>query len=174
MQINRGKHANAGLPVAAGIVISRVADQIIWDAPLVGVDALDDAGPAQRLQPPDMGIDIALIVAAGNAALEFRLLQMAARPIDAVLGDGGDGAVGRSRCRLGRVDAGDMVGPAVDPVHHDCQVLAQLVGQVLVHDAADDGRLGRSVMDLEAHGIAFAALRAERLLHGADNVAALA
>lgn len=44
---------------------------------------------------------------------------------------------------------------------------------MLVHDAADDGRLGRSVMDLEAHGIAFAALRAERLLHGADNVAPL-
>lgn len=38
-----------------------------------------------------MGIDIALVVTAGNAALELRLLQMAARPIDAVLGDGGDG-----------------------------------------------------------------------------------
>ena len=66
------------------------------------------------------------------------------------------------------------MGPPVDPVHHDCQVLAQLVGQMLVHDAADDGRLGRSVMDLKTHGIAFAALRAERLLHGADDVAALA
>jgi hypothetical protein len=44
---------------------------------------------------------------------------------------------------------------------------------VLVHDAADDGCLWRSVMDLKAHGIAFASLRAERLLHGADNVASL-
>jgi hypothetical protein len=32
-----------------------------------------------------MGIDIALIVAAGDAPLELGLLQMTARPIDAVL-----------------------------------------------------------------------------------------
>ena len=113
VQIDGRDDANAGLPVAAGIVISRVAAQIIWDAPLVGVDALDDAGPAQRLQPPDMGIDIALIVAAGNAALEFRLLQMTARPIDAVLGDGGDAAVGRSGCRLGRADLDDAADAGV-------------------------------------------------------------
>ncbi len=127
-----------------------------------------------------MGIDIALIVAAWNAALELGLLQMAARPIDAVLCNGGNGAVGRPGCRLGGAelddaadagvleplerDAGDVVRAAVDAVHHNGQVLPQFVGQVLVHDAADDGRLGRSVMDLEAHGIAFAALRAERLL----------
>lgn len=48
-----------------------------------------------------MGIDIALIVAAWNAALELGLLQMAARPIDAVLCNGGNGAVGRPGCRLG-------------------------------------------------------------------------
>ena len=71
-------------------------------------------------------------------------------------------------------DAGDVVRPAVDPVHRDCQVLVQLVGQVLVHDAAKDRRLGRSVMSLEARGIAFTALPTERLLHGADIVATLA
>ena len=42
---------------------------------MVGVDALDDPGAAQCLQPTNMGIDIALIVATGNAALEFRLFQ---------------------------------------------------------------------------------------------------
>src|SRR5690606_6896051 len=108
-----------------------------------------------------MGIDIALIVAAGNAALELRLLQMAARPIDTVLGDGRDGAVRRPGCRLGRADlddaadagvlqplgrdAGDVVRPPVDSIHYYGQVFAQLVGQVLVHDPADNGRLGRSV-----------------------------
>src|SRR5690606_9439262 len=45
---------------------------------------------------------------------------------------------------------------------------------MLVHDATKDRRLGRSVMDLETHRIAFATLRAERLLHRADSVAALA
>lgn len=53
------------------------------------------------------------------------------------------------------------------------QVLAQLVGQVYVQGAAYDGRFGRFVIALEAHGIAFTAVRAEGLLHGADNVAVM-
>ena len=87
-----------------------------------------------------MGIDIALIVAARNTALELRLLHMPARPIDAVLGDGGDGAVGRPGRHLGRADlddaadagflqplrrdTGDMVRPPVDPVHYYGEVFA--------------------------------------------------
>ncbi|MCY1553963.1 hypothetical protein D9M68_904980 [compost metagenome] len=49
LQINRGKHANAGLPVAAGVIVGCATDQIIGDAPSVGVDPLDDPGAAQRL-----------------------------------------------------------------------------------------------------------------------------
>lgn len=59
-----------------------------------------------------MGIDIALIVAAWNAALELGLLQMAARPIDAVLCNGGNGAVGRPGCRLGGAELDDAADTA--------------------------------------------------------------
>ncbi|GHL51336.1 hypothetical protein ECZU29_61860 [Escherichia coli] len=45
VQIDRGKDANAGLTVSAGVMGGGTADQII-DAPLVGVDPLDDTGPA--------------------------------------------------------------------------------------------------------------------------------
>ncbi len=41
-----GKDANAGLTVSAGVMGGGTADQIIGDAPLVGVDPLDDTGPA--------------------------------------------------------------------------------------------------------------------------------
>ena len=67
-----------------------------------------------------------------------------------------------------------MVGPAVDPVHHDGQVLAQLVGQILIDDAADDGLFGRPVMDLEGQRVALQAIGLQRLVHVADDVAALA
>ena len=157
---------------------------------MVRVDPLDDSGPAQSLQPADMGIDIALIVATRNAALELGLLQMAARPIDAVLSDGRNGAVGRSACRVGRadlddaadpgvldarrIDAGDMVRPTVDPVHHDGQVLDQLVGEIFVHDATDDRCLGGPVVNLEGERVALKTIRLQRLVHVADDDVALA
>ncbi len=91
-----------------------------------------------------MGIDKALIITARHAAVEPRLLQMAARPIDTVLGYPGDGAVGGTAPRLGRpdlddaanagvrdagrVDAGNMVGTPVDAIDGESQVLAQFVG----------------------------------------------
>lgn len=147
-QIEGGQDADAGLPVAAGVVGGGAALEVVGDAPLAGVDPLDDAGAAQCLQPTHMSIDIALIVAARNAALELHLFQMAARPIDAILCDGRNGPVGRALRRVGRadlddaadprildagrVDAGKMMSAAVDPVHHDGQVLAQLVGQVVI------------------------------------------
>ncbi len=46
VQIDRGKDANAGLTVSAYVMGGGTADQIIGDAPLVGVDPLDDTGPA--------------------------------------------------------------------------------------------------------------------------------
>ncbi|MNL83290.1 hypothetical protein D3C87_2108980 [compost metagenome] len=62
-----------------------------------------------------------------------------------------------------------MVRAPVDPIDHQCQVLPQLVGEVLVDDAADDWHCGCGVMNLEAHRIALGALGPERLLHGADD-----
>lgn len=81
--------------------------------------------------------------------------------MNAILGDGGDGpirwpAYGLGRADLDdaadprilnarRVDAGKMMGAPVDAIDHDGQVLAQLVGQIFVDDAADDRDFGRGV-----------------------------
>src|SRR5712664_2619742 len=54
-----------------------------------------------------MGVDEAVMVAAGNAALEPGLLQMAARPIDAILRHAGNGAIGRTAADFGRSDLDD-------------------------------------------------------------------
>jgi hypothetical protein len=45
-----------------------------------------------------------------------------------------------------------MVRAPVDPIDHQRQVLAQLVGQMLVDDAADDRRARRAVVNLEVIG----------------------
>jgi hypothetical protein len=99
---------------------------------MVGVDPLDDPSLAQGLEPANMGVDEAVMVAAGNAAVEPGLLQMAARPIDALLRHAGNGTVGRTAADFGRsdlddaadaddldpsrIDAGNVVGTAVDAV----------------------------------------------------------
>ena len=46
VQIDGRDDANAGLPVAAGIIGGGAALEIFGNAPLVGVDALDDSGAA--------------------------------------------------------------------------------------------------------------------------------
>src|SRR3546814_9581270 len=102
-----------GLPVAAGIKGGGAALEVLGDAPLIGVDPLDDPGAAQRLQPAHMGIDEALIIAARNAALKLRLFQMTARSIDAILVDGGNGPVGWSLRRVGRADLDDAADPGI-------------------------------------------------------------
>ncbi|BCH32746.1 hypothetical protein MesoLjLc_46760 [Mesorhizobium sp. L-8-10] len=115
---------------------------------------------------------------------------MAARSIDAALGDARDGAVGRAARVLGRADlddaadprildagrveAGDIMSAPVDAVDHDGQVLAQLVGQIFVDDAAGDRDFGRGIVNLEGHRIALRAVGLQRLVHVSDDVAALA
>ena len=68
---------------------------------MVGVDPLDDAGPAQRLQPPDMALDIGAVVAARNAdAARFGHGAVNARAIVARLArDSRDITVRRTRTR---------------------------------------------------------------------------
>src|SRR4029077_14603230 len=121
---------------------------------------------------------------------EPRLLQMATRPIDAVLGHGGNGAVGGTAAGLGRSDlddaadadvpdprrmeAGNAMGAAVDAIDDEGQVLTQLVGEMFVDDAADDWPRRRAVVNLEARRIALEALRLQRVVHRLDDVAALA
>src|SRR5467141_494528 len=137
---------------------------------MVGVDPLDDPSPTQRLEPADMGVDEAVMVAAGNAAVEPGLLQMAARPIDAILRHAGNGAVGRTAADLSRsdlddaadadildssrIEASDMVDAAVDTIDNEGQVLTQLVGEMLVDNAAGDRRCGRTVVNPKTRRIA--------------------
>jgi hypothetical protein len=132
LQVEGRKHANVELPISAGIIGRGPALKIFGKPPMVGVDPLDDPSPTQRLEPADMGVDEAVMVAAGNAALEPRLLQMAARPIHALLRHAGDGAIGRTAACLGRsdlndaadadvldsswIDAGNVVGAAINAI----------------------------------------------------------
>src|SRR5713226_2353710 len=131
-EIEGRKHANVELPISPGIISGGPALKIFGETPVIGVDPLDDPSPTQRLEPADMGVDEAVMVAAGNAALEPGLLQMAARPIDALLRHAGNGAIsgtatyfGRSDLDdaaeaddldTGRIEAGNVVGAAIDAI----------------------------------------------------------
>ena len=102
---------------------------------MVGVDPLDDPGPTQRLELANVGVDEAIIVAAGNAAVEPGLLQMAARPIDAILRHTRNGAIGRTAAYFGRsdlddaadlivldfswIDAGNVVGATINAIEDE-------------------------------------------------------
>src|SRR5882724_4071915 len=189
-EIEGRKDARVDLAISPGIIGRGPALKIFGEPPMVGVDPLDHPSPTQRLEPADMGVDEAAMVAAGNAAVEPGLLQMAARPIDAILCHTGNGAVGRTAADLSRsdlddaadadifdssrIDAGNVVGAAVDAIDDEGQVFAELVGEMLVDDAADDRRRGRAVVNPEARRIAREALRPQCLVHGLDDVAALA
>src|SRR5712664_3778709 len=189
-EIEGRKHATVDPAISPGIIGRGLALKILRETPVVGVDPLDDPSPTQRLEPADMGVDEAVMVAAGNAAVESGLLQMAARQIDAVLRHTGNGAVGRTAADLSRsdpddaadaddldpsrIDAGNVVGAAVDAIDDEGQVFAQFVGEMLVDDAADDRRRGRAVVNPEARRIALKAFRPQRLVHGLDDIAALA
>src|SRR5216684_3496943 len=131
-EIEGRKHANVELPISPGIIGGGPALKILRETPMVGVDPLDDPSPTQGLEPANMGVDEAVMVTAGNAAVEPGLLQMAARPIDALLRHTGNGAVGGTAADLSRsdlddaadtdvfdssrIDAGNVVGAAVDAI----------------------------------------------------------
>src|SRR5712664_2779519 len=174
-QLEGRKHANVELPISPGIIGGGPALKILRETPMVGVDPLDDPSPTQRLEPANMGVDEAVMVAAGNAAVEPGLLQMAARPIDPLLRHAGNGAIGGTATCFGRsdlddtadtdvldssrIDAGNVVGAAVDAIDDEGQVFAELVGEMLVDDPADDRRRGRAVVNPEARRIALKAFR---------------
>src|SRR6266700_1657458 len=189
-EIEGRKHATVDPAISPGIIGRGLALKILRETPMVGVDPLDDPSPTQRLEPADMGVDEAVMVAAGNAAVEPRLLQMAARPIDALLRYAGNSAIGGTAARFrqsdlddaaeaddldtGRIDAGNVVSAAIDAIDDEGQVFAELVGEMLVDDAADDRRRGRAIVNPEARRIALTAFRAQCLVHRLDDVAALA
>ena len=59
--------------------------EIGGDAPMIGVDPLDMAGPAQRLQPADMGADEGLGIAAERSMATSARSRCGGRAIDAAL-----------------------------------------------------------------------------------------
>src|SRR5712692_4552070 len=136
-----------------------------------------------------MGVNEAVMVAAGNAAVEPGLLQMAARPIDPLLRHAGNGAIGGTATYFGRsdlddaadtdvldssrIDAGNVVGAAINAIDDKGQAFAELLREMLVDDAADDRRQGRAVVNPEARRIALKAFRPQCLVHGLDDIAAL-
>ena len=144
------------------------------NAPVIRVDPLGMAGPAQRLQPADMGANEGLRVAADAVDGGARPLQMLGRTIDAPFaGDIHDIAV--RGARPGRGGAGrddhaaadvlgaggihlDVMHAPVHPVDHQPDPLAHLVAaKPLVEHPADDA-LGRvlAVQDV-ARGMAIPA-----------------
>ena len=60
-------------------------DKVGGDAPVIRVDPLGMAGPAQRLQPADVGANEGLGIAADAVDGSSRPLQMLGRAIDASL-----------------------------------------------------------------------------------------
>src|SRR5882672_10816753 len=68
-QVEGRKDANVDLAISPGIIGRGPALKILRETPMVGVDPLDDPSPTQRFKPADMGVDEAVMVTAGNAAL---------------------------------------------------------------------------------------------------------
>ncbi len=66
-EIEGGEDADRDLRAALRVMARRSRHEILRNAPMVGVDALDDASAAQRFQSPDVTADIALGVPAGDA-----------------------------------------------------------------------------------------------------------
>src|ERR1019366_7251029 len=101
--------ADTDVRTLAGEVVSLAArGKVGGNAPVIGVDPLDMAGPAQRFQPADMGADESVRVAAHVFDSVVRPLQMYGRAIGALrIGDIHDVAVGRAwtgRAGAGRYD----------------------------------------------------------------------
>ncbi len=66
-EVDVGKRAERHPSPSLGVVIPGAGLEVAGNTPMVGVDPLDDARPAQRLQPPDMALDIGAVVATRNA-----------------------------------------------------------------------------------------------------------
>jgi len=121
---------------------------------VLGVDAFHMAGPAQRLQAPDMGADEGLRVLALPLETVADAVGMPARLVDAVLRHDGDVPVrwpwaGHRGLGLddhaavhfvdaGRVGEFHVVDAAVHTVDHQIDPLTHFVaGQPLANDPAD-------------------------------------
>ncbi len=163
--------------------------QVGGNGPVLGVDALDDAGTAQRLQTADMAADIGVGVVGPQP--RQRLLAVRCRAVDALrVGCRQDVAIsrtGRARRRFHRDDAAapdvlgagrwnlDMMQPPVDAVDGEADPLAQFVAPQPFGDHAPDDPLGG-----HGHVNAVAGSRSvlreplalQRLMHGLDDVAA--
>jgi hypothetical protein len=160
---------------------------------VIRVDPLDMAGPAQRLQPADMGANEGLGITADTVDGTSRPLQMLGRAIDASLtcdihdvavrgtrpGRGGAGHDDHASADLlGAVSIHlDVMHAPVYAVDHQTDPFAHLVAaKPLVEHAACDA-LGRvlSVQDIAGGMAVFRQPFAlQRPVHGLDDVATFA
>ena len=162
---------------------------------MIGIDPFDMASPAQRLQAADMGAHISLGVLALAFKVVMDVLQVPARPVDAVIlrRIGGDVAVSRSW--TGDNGSGfddhvpphlfdpawvlklDVMDPAIDAIDNQMDPLAHLVsGKAFGQDPAHDLLPGTLAMKGELANAALlgeAVLR-ERPVDGLDDHIAVA
>src|SRR5262249_23458037 len=146
---------------------------------------------AKRFETPDVRADIGVVVAARDTDIAV----LGKRPVLAgtkdprATGDLGDVVVGwtwgagaadlddradRRFLGSGGVRQRHVVDPPVDAVNDGADTVAELVGELLVDQAANDGRRHLLAMQAEAFGTAQLAAGGERPVDGFDDVAAFA
>jgi len=67
VKIAAGENAHACRTGPANIVGLGANLEILWDKPAIGVGPLDNAGAAQCLQTPHVGVDESLIISSADA-----------------------------------------------------------------------------------------------------------
>src|SRR5579872_4137620 len=94
----RERPYSQAIAALAEVVSLSTCDNVLRDLPIVGIDSLDKASPAQCLQASDMGTHERFGVLALPLKAVADTLQVPARPVDAVVlpGIAGNVAVGRS------------------------------------------------------------------------------
>src|SRR5262249_10210866 len=191
VEVVGAEDAQLRLASTGGLVGGGTRLEVLRDEPAVGISPFHDAGAAKRLEPPDMGSDIGVVVATRDtdiAALDPR--PMLARTIDpGAAGDLRDIAVGRASV-TGTADLDDradrhlpgsrpvrqrhVMDPAIDAVDHDTDAVAELIGELLVDQAAVDWALALGTLQGRRLRVALLSARGEPPVDGLADVAALA
>ena len=96
------------------VVGRRLLQEVFGDLPMVGVQPLDDTCPAQSFEAPDVGLNMALDVAAGNALGQPGDLGVLPRLVEPLVagGERGDGLIHRP-CRRLPADREDGAEPGI-------------------------------------------------------------
>ena len=108
-KVQAGKQAKGRAAAALGVILCGAGLEVFRDAPMVGVDALDDSSAAQCLQPSHVALDIGVVVTTWHAdAASFGHGAVGAGTIVARSGDdASDIAVCGTRLQGSRRDLDD-------------------------------------------------------------------